>query len=74
MKKLFLVRGVLRKKYFTNHCVKCGISFKAWWAPTYSEEEPKLLVSKTCESCYYKPEEEFFDIHRPDPKRKWINL
>lgn len=74
MKKLFLVRGQLRKKYFSNICISCGVKFAAWWAPTYNPEEPKILVKQRCESCFYKPEEEFFDKHKPDPKRKWINL
>jgi len=73
MKKLFLVRGVLRERYFTNVCEQCKGNFKAWWAPTYSTENPKILIKNRCESCYYKPDEEFFDKHRPQ-KRKWINL
>ena len=74
MKKLFLVRGQLRKKYFKNPCYRCGGMFKAWYAPTYSTDEPKILVTKQCEVCYYKPDAEFFDRHAPNPKRKWINL
>ena len=74
MKHLFLVRGELRQRYYSNKCEKCGCKFSAWWSPTYNPEIPRILVRKICESCYYKPEEEFFDKHKPNPDRKWINL
>lgn len=73
MKRLFLIRGELRQRYFSNKCIKCGVKFAAWWAPTYNPEMPKILVKQCCESCYYKPDEEFFDLHAPK-KRKWIKL
>lgn len=74
MKKLFLVRRGLRQKYFTHLCRHCGKNFKSWFAPTYSPENPKILITDRCELCYYKPEEEFFDRHRPQEDRNWIPL